>query len=257
MGPDVVVTPLPSLANRVVRVTTPRADLVLRASAPRDPANVAAERAALHRAAALGLGPEAVWLAADGELLVTRTIGGRPLVARDLRDASTAAAAGAALRRFHESKVALPEESLGQLLARLERDAAAVHAGPVVSGPLRAAMSKAAEERGEGVPSHGDPHAANWLQIGTRLRLVDWEYARLHEPAWDLAAVALEIGAGEPAIEALLEGYGADADVRKRLWPAALLVLAVDGLWSLVKLDDVARGRSRLEQAEALARRLA
>lgn len=255
-GPDLAVARLLSVANTVVRVTTPRGDLVVRISSPRDPVYVAAERAALHRASALGLGPEVVWFGADGALLVTRTIRGRTLAARDIRIPSTAAAIGAALRRFHDGKVALPTEDLGHLLARLDTFSAKFQVPPV-SSRLRSAVTTAAAHRVEPVASHGDPHAANWLQCDDGLRLVDWEYARLHEPAWDLATVALDIGAGDPAVDALLGGYGADDHVRLRLWPAALLVLVVDGLWSMAQLGDVARGRSRLEAAEALARQLA
>ena len=254
-GPDLAVARLPSVANTVVRVTTPRADLIVRISSPRDPAYVAAERAALHRASALGLGPEVVWFGADGALLVTRTIRGRTLAARDIRIPSTAAAIGAALRRFHASTVALPTEDLGHLLARLD-SSSTKHQEFAVSSRLRAAVTTAAAHQIDPVPSHGDPHAANWLLSEAGLRLVDWEYARLHEPAWDLATVALDIGAGEPAIEALLGGYGADDQVRLRLWPAALLVLVVDSLWSMTHLRDVARARTRLETAEALARQI-
>ena len=42
------------------------------------------------------------------------------------------------------------------------------------------------------MPSHCDLVPANCLDDGSRTQLVDWEYAGMNDPAWDLAYFALE-----------------------------------------------------------------
>lgn len=37
------------------------------------------------------------------------------------------------------------------------------------------------------VPTHGDPHPVNFIKSSQRLYLLDWEYARLGDPIWDLS----------------------------------------------------------------------
>jgi thiamine kinase-like enzyme len=36
-------------------------------------------------------------------------------------------------------------------------------------------------------PVHGDPTPGNWIDAGSHLVLIDWEYSGMGDPLWDLA----------------------------------------------------------------------
>jgi hypothetical protein len=62
-------------------------------------------------------------------------------------------------------------------------------------------------------PCHIDPTPGNFLVVpqpgrGERLYLIDWEYASMSEPAWDLANVAGEAGFDAADRAGLLADYG-------------------------------------------------
>lgn len=42
------------------------------------------------------------------------------------------------------------------------------------------------------VPCHNDPLCENWIRDRKRMYLVDWEYAGMNDPMWDLADVSIE-----------------------------------------------------------------
>src|SRR5262249_13394037 len=58
-------------------------------------------------------------------------------------------------------------------------------------------------------PCHIDPSPANVLASGAvaTIHLIDWEYAALGEPAWDLAGLSIEAGFGAMEDRALLAAY--------------------------------------------------
>ncbi len=43
-------------------------------------------------------------------------------------------------------------------------------------------------------PCHNDPLCENWLRDPKRIYLVDWEYAGMNDPLWDLADISIEAG---------------------------------------------------------------
>jgi thiamine kinase-like enzyme len=67
------------------------------------------------------------------------------------------------------------------------------------------------------VPCHHDLHRRNLLDDGLRLLAIDWEYAGPGDPAADLAACAGYHALDGAAIDALLAGYGGDAELRARV----------------------------------------
>ncbi len=78
-------------------------------------------------------------------------------------------------------------------------------------------------------PCHHDPHRRNFLDDGTRILAVDWEYAGPGDPAADLAACAGYHALEATAIEALFEGYGGAGDgLRARV---SALAWVFDCLW--------------------------
>ena len=77
-------------------------------------------------------------------------------------------------------------------------------------------------------PCHNDLLAANFIR-GERLWIVDWEYAGMGDPAFDLANFAVNNGLDEAGDRLLLEAYGSDdaiihvlmrymSDFREAMW---------------------------------------
>jgi thiamine kinase len=59
----------------------------------------------------------------------------------------------------------------------------------------------------QGVVCHGDLHALNLVQSGDGLRLLDWEYAHVSDPFWDLAGWCANNDLTENASRRLLACY--------------------------------------------------
>jgi thiamine kinase-like enzyme len=56
-------------------------------------------------------------------------------------------------------------------------------------------------------PCHCDPLCENFLDTGTRMWIVDWEYSGMNDPLWDLGDLSVEAGFGADQDEELLAAY--------------------------------------------------
>ena len=164
------------------------------------------EHAASLMAASVGVGPEVIAFV-DG-CLVTRFVGGP---AARLEPAEV----GEILRAVHGGPP-IPGRFDSFRVVENYRRTAEEHGVPI---PLAygAASRRAAqiEPRRRSValcPCHNDLLAANFIDDGTRLRIVDWEYAGMGDPFFDLANFAVNNGLDEAGERALLEAYAGDAD---------------------------------------------
>lgn len=192
------VTPLAGITNRSYRLRAPGRDLALRwpgASASRyldrraEPANAQA-------VADLGLSPRV--LAADpaqGWYITAYETGAHPLTSADFAQPQVFAEVVALLTRLHRAPIRFPfQQGLFQAidlyltLAPTPRMLDLRHRlAPVQAALTRNPMALA--------PCHIDPNPANFLRCTDgRLQLIDWEFAAMEEPLWDLAAVTLEAG---------------------------------------------------------------
>jgi thiamine kinase-like enzyme len=61
------------------------------------------------------------------------------------------------------------------------------------------------------VPCHNDLLAENYLDDGSRLWLVDWEYSGNNDPTFELGNTAQELGYGDTQVEALCAAYFGEA----------------------------------------------
>ena len=168
-----------------------------------------AERLASEAAARLGIGPP-VFAGAD-ECLVTGFIEGRPLAARE--PAEHAEELAALLRSFHDCGLQLPVRfAVGELL---ERYAATVRErGRELPGEYAFASSvakriSAAVPNTQSRPCHDDLLAANIIRSADegRLMIVDWEYAGMGDPRFDLGNLAVNNDFGEVDEGRLLGAY--------------------------------------------------
>lgn len=200
---------------------------------------LAASRAA-HRA---GIAPEVVY--AEPGVLVLAYIEGRTFAPEDVRNPANLAPIVDLIRRCHRE---VPKHLRGPGFMfwpfHVIRDYA--HTLGEVGSPHADRLSRllaAAErlERGAGpievVFGHNDLLAANFIDDGARLWLVDWEYAGFNSPLFDLGGLASNSEMPEALREALLESYferPVTDELRLRFAAMTAASLLREALWSMV-----------------------
>ena len=84
------------------------------------------------------------------------------------------------------------------------------------------------------VPCHNDPLCENWiLQLDSKMYLIDWEYAGMNDPMWDLADVALEAELNNEQERLLLKSYFSHEPGEKEWKAFHINKVLIDYLWSL------------------------
>lgn len=83
------------------------------------------------------------------------------------------------------------------------------------------------------VPCHNDPLCENWVRSPERLYLVDWEYAGMNDPLWDLADVSIEAGYTDAMDDLLLGTYFGDVPDEEARFRFVANKAYLDFLWSL------------------------
>jgi thiamine kinase-like enzyme len=168
------------------------------------------EHEASRMAAELGIGPEVVAFVEPEGYLVTRFVDGE--VGR-----VTADEAAPLLRRLHDAR---PIPGRFDAFRVVESYAGIARAAGVAIPDAFAAAREIADriERRLGkrplAPCHNDLLAANFIHAGERLWIVDWEYAGMGDPAFDLANFAVSHGLDADGDRLLLGAYGrGDPDV--------------------------------------------
>ena len=218
---------------------------------------------ATRAAAAAGIGPEVVAFEPRLGCLVTVFIEGGPVTAEELRGRIPELAE--VLRRIHAGPP-LPTAFDPFAVVEAYAAAAAGRGGeipPAVAELAPAALRIRAELGGPEhapVPCHNDLLTANLLDDGERLRIVDWEYAGMSDPYFELANVAVknEFTQGDEA--ALLAGYWGAATPERLHALRLMRVMASywEGMWGVLQatvseLDFDFRGYASEHLGRALA----
>jgi thiamine kinase-like enzyme len=199
----------------------------------------AAERIANQAAAELGIAP-AVAAAGDG-FLVTRFIDCRPVSAAEL--ASDPGEVGRALRAFHGHGPRLPTRFW--IPDQIEDYAAIVlgRGGSLPHGYQHARETarriEAARPLSEPLPCHNDLLTANLIRDrDERLLLVDWEYAGMGDPFFDLGNLSVNNEFDDDADRRLLSAY-LDTEPDSRSSAALVLMRAMsdvrEATWGVVQ----------------------
>lgn len=87
------------------------------------------------------------------------------------------------------------------------------------------------------LPTHGDLVPQNILVSGADIRLIDWEYAGLNDPCWDLASFIIECELGLELENEFLLAYGADEIKRQKIKYYKNLVDILWAVWAVAKSD--------------------
>lgn len=235
------VTQLPGLTNATFRIDTAVGSFVVQL--PRNEMAGGAARgdaiAATRLADALGIGAPVVHAETDTGAIVTRWVAGaHPATAEQLRRTPGALAAVATcFARLHGSEASLarrfdPLAVIADLAARAAADALP----PALLDGLARARSEVACLASGAVPIHGDPVPANLLATSSGIVLIDWDYAGMGDPAWDIAYFALEAGLTAAEEQALAAAHGAPGLGTRRRMLNRMIAAALVALWGMDRM---------------------
>jgi thiamine kinase-like enzyme len=245
-GSDVGITPIESgITNRNFLVDVDGAAFVLRLPG-RDTELLGIDRSAEHlaalAAATAGVGPEVVAFLADRGVLVTRFVPGTPIPVADLRREDVLGRVARTIRRFHNCSPIPATFPVFRIVERY-RDAAAARGIAIpteygdahaIASRIEAAFSRAPAPK---TTCHDDLLNANLLSDGDRVWLIDYEYAGVGDPYFDLANFSINNDLDEAACATLLELYfGAATDVRRaRLGLMRIVSDLREAMWGVVQ----------------------
>jgi thiamine kinase-like enzyme len=168
------------------------------------------ELAATRAAAALGVGPDVVEFVEREGWLVTRFVEGEVPPPERMREAEMLRRVADALRAFHEGPP-IPGIFDSFRVVESYRQTALEHGGEVPAAFEWAHEIAGRIEDGRGsvrpVPCHNDLLNANFLDDGTQLRIVDWEYAGMGDRFFDLANFSINHELDRQANDVLLDAY--------------------------------------------------
>ncbi len=201
------------------------------------------EHAATVAAAGVGVGPEVVAFIRPEGYLVTRFIEGQPVSDAAVHQAATLERVADALRRIHDGP-AIPgifvplrivESYRALAIARGVRIPAEYEAAAAIGRRIElACLAAPIEPR----PCHNDLLNANFIDDGQRIRIVDWEYAGMGDPFFDLGNFSInhELSPDEDAV--LLAAYDDRALEPARLARLTLMRVVSDfreAMWGVLQ----------------------
>jgi thiamine kinase-like enzyme len=266
----VEVEPLPGgLSNRNCKVTDAGGRYVVRLGddVPEHGILRRNEEASSRAAAAAGISPDVIH--AEPGVLVFRFIDGRTLTAGDLRGDAMLPRVLDLVRRVHERIAphiagARPEFRVFQVLRDYARTLQ--RGGSRMTPGLPRLMDAAVRLEQAAGPAearfcHNDLLAANLIDDGKRLWLIDWEYGGFNSPLFDLGNLASNNGFTAEQSEWLLASYDGnapDAPRRRALVAMICASLLREAMWSMVQeihsrlpIDYPAYTRDNLARFEA------
>jgi thiamine kinase-like enzyme len=175
------------------------------------------EHAATVAAAGVGVGPEVTAFIRPEGYLVTRFIVGAPVSDEAVHRSETLRRVADSLRRIHDGP-AIPGLFVPFRIVEAYRALALARGVPI---PVEYDLAQSVARRIELAfltnpvelrPCHNDLLNANFIDDGTRIRIVDWEYAGMGDPFFDLGNFSInhELTPDEDA--ELLAAY--DGEVR-------------------------------------------
>ncbi len=257
------------LTNRNYRVRTDDGgDYVVRVSANESGLLAIDRDAERHNTTAAwlaGVGAPVVESLPDENVLVVQFLTGRTLTSADLRDAATIPRVAAAVRTLHAGPEFAGRFDMRSIRRRylqlvLERGfrlpADYLDLAPAVER-LEDAMRPGDEPL---VPCNNDLLAANFIDDGERIWLIDYEYSGMNEASFELGNIASESGLAVDETVALVAAYWGGPSLDKLARARAWSLLARYGwtLWASIQaavspidFDFWSWGMEKYESAQA------
>lgn len=201
-----------------------------------------AERAATEAAHAAGTAPEIVAFLPEHEALITRFVEADPIPVEGLERIEVMAAVVRSVVAIH-SMAPIPSRFDVFDVVRRYR-ATAAERGVAIPRAYDDALTVAdriaatlAARPTQLRPCHNDLLNANLLMAGDRVVIVDYEYAGMGDPFFDLGNFSINNGISERAQESLLECYFGNVGAmhRARLYLAMVLSDFREAMWGVVQ----------------------
>jgi thiamine kinase-like enzyme len=228
------------LTNRNYRVTTPDGIFVARVSAAGGEL-LAIDREHEYRnsvtAAAAGVGAPVIEYCPAAGVMVIGYLPGRTLTNADVAEPGNLTRIAAACRQLHAGGRFVNDFNMFEIQQRYLDVARSrgfrVPAGYDALMPQFAAARAALEARDEGtVPCNNDLLAANFIDDGERIRLIDYEYAGNNDPCFELGNIWGECRLSLDGLAGLVTAYYG-RPLRSKIARARLLGLAGMYGWTL------------------------
>ena len=278
-GNSVTVQPLAGgLTNRNYRLDVDGQSYVLRLFEPHTTLlgiDRVCEHACSRAAAAAGVGAEVIAFLPDYSALITRFLTGRVLTSEDIQQPTVIRRLAKALRRYHDSSPgagAFSPFAVVRNYYSLSRERGVSF--PDSIGRAMDLLASIEQELNQDeqplCPCHNDLLASNFIDDGTDIRIVDWEYAGMGNCFFDLGNLAVNNQFQNEHERELLAAYFGEV-LQEHLRCLHLMRLASDmreAMWgflqagiSLLDFDYLGYGIRHLERflvgCEALSTGLA
>ncbi len=200
------------------------------------------EHAATVAAAGVGVGPEVIAFIRPEGYLVTRFIEGSPVSDEAVHQAATQRRVGESLRRIHGGPP-IPGLFIPFRIVEAYRLLAAARGVPI---PPEYEVAESFARRIELAcltnpiemrPCHNDLLNANFIDDGTRIRIVDWEYAGMGDPFFDLGNFSVNHGLTPDEDAEVLRAYegGVRADRLARLTLMRTMSDFREAMWGVLQ----------------------
>jgi thiamine kinase-like enzyme len=242
------ITRLGGLTNRVYQLSS--AVLRVPGKGTEEYINRTNEAASARIAADAHVAPKVLYADAQSGLMVTSLIGNAVTMTPSLfqQRIGAPARAGDALRKLHTSGGHFPfrfelfgmiDDYLKILSTKKVELPVGYHNVVREAETIRSVLTKKPTAL---VPCHCDPLCENFLDDGTRMWIVDWEYCGMNDPMWDLGDLSVEGNfTDEQDLEMLTAYFGQDPTAAN--YARMVIYKAMcDLLWTLWGLIQHANG---------------
>jgi thiamine kinase-like enzyme len=169
------------------------------------------EQTAMRVAEGLGVGAEVVSIDPDRDIVVTRFIAGSTLDEDEAARPETLTRVAATLRRIHQGPAFegtfSPFATVREYADRARQRGVEL---PPDATPALAVMARVEAALGPAerlTPCHNDLLPANAIDDGSTIRVIDWEYAAMGDPLFDLGNYAANAALSDERARHFLESY--------------------------------------------------
>ena len=244
---DLGVEPLNSFTNLSYKLSAHGGTYVLRVAGKGTSAYIdrGAEEHNARIATEAGLNAEVLFFDTEDGTMLSRFIEGPHMDRLEFRrDPTAPARAALALKRLHSIGRVFnsrfgpfaPIDYYTELLAKLRSPL------PDVYGAVRREVEAVRTVLGAvsvpTAPCHNDTCPENFVEVGRRIYLIDWEYSGMNDPMWDLGNLSTEAGFDPEQDRRMMEAYCGGA-VPPGLYDRVVLQKAMSdyfwGLWGIVQ----------------------
>lgn len=198
------------------------------------------EQEATVMAAGLGIGPELIRSVPHEGYLVTRFLPGQQVTPEQMHASSMLARVADTLRTLHQGPpipgtidpFAVVDFYLSNAVARGANPGDGYAWARPIADRIKQAVSFAMT-----APCHGDLLTANFIDVAGRLFLVDWEYAGMSDPRFDLANFSVNHGFSAEEDRELVRMYYGAPDERAAAAVRLLRFMSAfrEAMWSVLQ----------------------